>query len=68
MTTENVLVTFILMKFDELVDLVSDLDDELANATVPVDGSNSVVQLLVHCCGMLRRWSSSVNLGVEVPP
>ncbi len=64
---KETVLEFILLKFDELVALVSAMDDERANAELPVDGSNSTVQLLVHCCGMLRRWSSSVNLGVEVP-
>lgn len=41
MVTESPLVRFILMKFDELVGLVSGLDDETANATLPVEGSNS---------------------------
>lgn len=64
---ESILVRLILSKFDELVDLVTRLDDDSANTVLPVEGSNSVVQLVVHCCGMMRRWSSTVNLGVEVP-
>ncbi|GAB3187653.1 mycothiol transferase [Nesterenkonia suensis] len=68
----DVLVTFILEKFDGLVDLVGSLDDATANSDltgrVPAGtGTNSPVQLLVHVCGMLRRWSSTVNLGVTVP-
>ncbi|RJN32153.1 mycothiol transferase [Nesterenkonia natronophila] len=63
----SVLVEFILHKFDELVDLAAQLDDDAANTTTSTRGSNSVVQLVTHCCGMLRRWSSTVNLGVEVP-
>lgn len=61
------LVRLVLKKFDELVDLVSRLDDGPANAVLPVAGSNSPVQLLTHCCGLMRRWSSSVNLGALVP-
>lgn len=64
---EGVLVRLIATKFDELMDLVSQLDDDSANTVLPVEGSNSVVQLLSHCCGMMRHWSSSVNLGIEVP-
>lgn len=63
----QLLVDFILLKFDELVALLATMDDESANAELPAPGSNSVVQLVTHCCGMLRRWSSSVHLGVEVP-
>jgi uncharacterized damage-inducible protein DinB len=65
--TRSVLVEFILQKFDELVDLAAQLDDDAANTSPSTRGSNSVVQLVAHCCGMLRRWSSTVNLGVEVP-
>jgi hypothetical protein len=64
---ETHLVRLILEKFDALVELTAQLDDTAANAVLPVAGSNSAVQLLVHCCGLLRRWSSTVNLGVEVP-
>ena len=68
----EVLVLFILEKFDALVDLVGSLDDATANrdlaGLVPAGiGTNSAVQLLTHVCGMLRRWSSTVNLGVPVP-
>jgi uncharacterized damage-inducible protein DinB len=65
--TRSVLVEFILQKFDELVDLAAQLDDDAANTSASTRGSNSVVQLVAHCCGMLRRWSSTVNLGLEVP-
>ncbi len=61
------LVEFVLRKFDELVRLASQLDDEAANRTTAHVDSNSVIQILVHCCGMMRRWSASVNLGIEVP-
>ncbi|GFZ95487.1 hypothetical protein GCM10011359_26250 [Nesterenkonia alkaliphila] len=64
---DQILVEFILQKFDELLGVLRQLDDEQANATLPADGSNSVVQLVTHCCGMMRRWSSTVNLGMEVP-
>lgn len=67
LSRDDVLVDFILLKFDELVALLETMDDESANAELPTPGSNSVVQLMVHCCGMMRRWSSSVNRGVEVP-
>lgn len=67
MPVNHPVVQMTLMKLDELVDLASRLDDESANATLPVEGSNSVVQILTHCCGVMRRWSSTVNLGVEIP-
>lgn len=64
---DQILVDFILLKFDELVSLVDDMNDESANTVLAVKGSNSVAQLVIHCCGLLRRWSSTVNLGIEVP-
>lgn len=65
--SEMALDALILQKFDELAEVLGSLDDELANRTLPWEGSNSVVQIVVHCCGMMRRWSSSVNLGNDVP-
>lgn len=65
--SDSVLAQFILRKFDELVQLTSEMDDDAANTAPVPQGSNSVVQLVVHSCGMLRRWSSSVNVGVVVP-
>lgn len=65
--SEDALEKMVLQKFDELVALVGATDDATANRTLPVEGSNSVVQILVHCCGMMRRWISTVNLGREVP-
>ena len=71
-STSEILVQFILEKFDELVALVGSLDDESANRDLSdlapaATATNSPVQLLTHVCGMLRRWSSEVNLGVPVP-
>lgn len=67
MPVNHPVVQMTLMKFDELIDLAAQLSDEAANTTLPVEGSNSVVQILTHCCGVMRRWSSTVNLGVEIP-
>ncbi|GAA1820723.1 mycothiol transferase [Nesterenkonia flava] len=64
---DQVLVEFILHKFDQLTSIVQELDDAAANTELHVPGSNSPVQLLIHCCGAMRRWSSTVNLGVTVP-
>lgn len=64
--SEQALQGLILQKFDELTELLKGLDDHAANSTLPWCGSNSIVQITVHCCGMMRRWISSVNLGHEV--
>lgn len=57
---------FILQKFDELVTLTELLDDQTVNHVPPAPGSNSVAQILTHCCGMMRHWSSTVALGDPV--
>lgn len=64
-SSDEALERLILQKFDELLELVKGLDDEQANATLTGSG-NSVIQIVVHCGGMMRRWSSSVNLGVPI--
>ncbi len=66
LSSETILVQFILHKFDEMTEVVRRLDDDVANSTLQAPGSNSAVQILVHCCGMMRRWSSTVNLGVPI--
>ncbi|WP_051476610.1 DUF664 domain-containing protein [Arthrobacter sp. Br18] len=67
MASDDVLLMFCLMKFDELTQLVVGLDDELANTAPDVPEANSPVAILVHCCGMMRRWSGSVNPGLALP-
>lgn len=65
--SEQILVQLILEKFDQLYKTVDDIPEELINSCLPIEGSNSPVQILLHCCGMTRRWSSTVNLGIAVP-
>lgn len=67
MSTEDELLTFCLLKFDELTELVVQLGDDAANTAPRLPGANSPVAILVHCCGMMRRWSGSVNLGLNIP-
>ncbi|MGJ7442961.1 Rid family hydrolase [Aquipuribacter sp. MA13-6] len=63
----DALLTFCLQQLDALTALVGALDDETANRRPDRPGANSLVAVLVHCCGMARRWSSTVNRGVPVP-
>lgn len=63
----DALLQYCLLKLDQLTALVVALGDDLANTRPALAGANSPVAILVHCCGMMRRWSSSVNLGVPVP-
>ena len=64
---KDVILAYVLAKFDAIVTIVRDMDDATANATLPVAGSNSPYALLTHCLGAMRRWSSTVNLGGTVP-
>lgn len=64
---DQILVQLVLEKFDQLFETVNDIPDEVINSCLPIEGSNSPVQILLHCCGMMRRWSSTVNLGITVP-
>lgn len=64
---DQILIKLLLEKFDQLFETVRGIPDDLVNGCLPMHGSNSPVQILLHCCGMMRRWSSTVNLGVEIP-
>ena len=64
---KDVILAYVLAKFDAIVTIVRDMDDGTANATLTVAGSNSPYALLTHCLGAMRRWSSTVNLGGTVP-
>ncbi|WP_343281985.1 DUF664 domain-containing protein [Micrococcus sp. 2A] len=63
----EVILGYALEKFDTIVAILSQMDDETANTALPVAGSNSPYVILTHCLGMMRRWSSTVNLGRPVP-
>ncbi|MGO2051502.1 hypothetical protein CQ010_01915 [Arthrobacter sp. MYb211] len=65
--SEQILVQLLLEKFDQIIEIIAQLPEELSNTRPGIPGGNSPIQLLVHCCGMMRRWSSTVNLGVAIP-
>ncbi|MEO4039439.1 DUF664 domain-containing protein [Micrococcaceae bacterium Sec6.3] len=67
MSQYEVILGYALEKFDTIVAILSQMDDETANTALPVAGSNSPYVILTHCLGMMRRWSSTVNLGRPVP-
>ncbi len=48
-------------------DIVVGLGDELANRRPDLPGANSPYAILTHSLGVMAYWSSTVNLGVEVP-
>ncbi len=64
--SDHILLQMLNKKFDEITTLIDQLPEDLVNTAPSLPGANSPVQILVHCCGMMRRWSSSVNLGVPV--
>lgn len=46
----------------EMVDIVTDLGDDLANQRPALPGANSPVQILTHCLGVMTWWAGAVNL------
>lgn len=66
-TLHDIVLHYALVKLDAMVAIPAEMDDGTANRTRGVPGSNSPYVLLFHSLGAMRRWSSTVNLGVEVP-
>lgn len=64
---DRILLAFCLLKLDQMTETVLGLGEGTMHEVLPVEGSNSPAAILVHCCGMMRHWSSTVNLGVPVP-
>ncbi|MGL3805261.1 mycothiol transferase [Paeniglutamicibacter sp. R2-26] len=64
---DHLLLEFSLLKFDEMTRIVAAFDDERAVRPPALPGANTPYGILNHCLGMMRRWSSSVNRGIEVP-
>jgi hypothetical protein len=51
---------------DAMMQIASDLGDDLVNVTPPLPEANSAYQIVWHCCGMLEWWTRSVVLGKYV--
>ncbi|WP_131105864.1 DUF664 domain-containing protein [Ornithinimicrobium sufpigmenti] len=49
---------FCLAKLDEMIEVVSALDDETANTVPDLPDANSAYQILSHCLGMARQWTA----------
>lgn len=64
---DKLLLEFSLLKFDEITAIVAALGDDLATRALALPGANTPYGILNHCLGMMRRWSSSVNRGIEIP-
>ena len=65
--SDHLLLEFSLLKFDEMTRIVAALGDELATRSPALPGANTPYGILSHCLGMMRRWSSTVNRGIEIP-
>lgn len=67
LSEKDVILGYALEKLNAIVTIVEEMDDDTANSTLPTPGSNSPYALLTHCLGAIRRWSSTVNLGITIP-
>jgi hypothetical protein len=54
---------FVDRSLDGMVDIVTELGDELANARLPVPGANSPYVVLTHCLGVMEYWGGHVIAG-----
>lgn len=63
----ELILSMILLKLDQLTALVAGSDDATILEVPPLPGANSLAGILNHCCAMARHWTSTVDLGREVP-
>ena len=54
---------FVDVALDGMVDVVTQLGDELANQRPDVEGTNSPYALLTHCLGVMGHWGGQVVAG-----
>jgi hypothetical protein len=57
---------FVDRSLDGMVDIVTELGDELANARLPVPGANSPYVVLTHCLGVIEYWGGHVIAGRNI--
>ncbi len=48
---------------DGMIDIVTELGDDLANRRLDVPGSNSPYVLLTHCLGVIEHWAGHIVAG-----
>lgn len=63
---EDLFVDFVRLKLDEQLAILTALGDQPANARPALAGANTPYQIVTHCLGVMRFWSSTVNRGIEV--
>lgn len=64
---EKLLLDGCMNKLDSMVAILAAMSDEDANTVPDFPGANSPVQIVAHCLGAVRWWSSTQNLGVTIP-
>jgi hypothetical protein len=52
--------------FDGIVEIVSNLGDELANRRPELRGANSPYAIVTHCLGVIEYWAGEVIAGRDV--
>jgi hypothetical protein len=65
MSSPDDLLAFIDDALDELIRIVRELGDELANRQLDVPGANSPYAVLTHCLGVMEYWGGQV-IGARV--
>src|SRR5262245_15830553 len=54
------------LALDGMVEIVTDLGDDLANERPDLPGANSPFALLTHCLGVMEYWAGHVVAGRRV--
>jgi uncharacterized damage-inducible protein DinB len=55
--------TYLLLAWRQILEVADRLGDELVNERPPGPETNSVAQLVIHCCGVTEFWLGCVGLG-----
>jgi hypothetical protein len=64
-STEDYLF-YVDLALDEMVTIVTDLGDDLANRRPALTGANSPFALLTHCLGVMEYWAGHVVAGRQI--
>jgi hypothetical protein len=54
------------LALDQMIDIVSGLGDDRANAKPDLPGANSPYAILTHCLGVMAYWGGDVVAGRDV--
>jgi hypothetical protein len=56
-------LSFVDDALDGMIDIVSDLGDDLANRRLDMPGANSAYAVLTHCLGVMEYWAGELVAG-----